>query len=316
MLYDIPDANVSFQKELLKHFDKYDTFRISSKSLIKTGYPKNDINQAILFLPSKVIFNTPIILLHGMGERNLKHLEYFGHKFASLGFAFLIQILPFHYERKDNGLRAGEKFLKDDMDDSIRDFRQAVIDARVNLNYLESLGFGNNGFNLIAFSFGGMVGTILMGVDERIKKGVFVVTGGNYEYITWKSLATRVIRKKYEIEENYETYGCNYDICREIHKDYEKIIENIKSKSDIENYNFSKGCFLFDPLTFAPLIKGRETILIRAIFDEIFPKESTFQLAKAMGSKNVISVFSDHYSIILYRKKILNIAYNFFVGGK
>jgi hypothetical protein len=104
---------------------------------------------------------------------------------------------------------------------------------------------------------------------KRIRNGMLVVTGGNHEFIVWKSLATRLIRKKYETETTYESYGCTYEKCKEIHKDFPDILRLIKNTEDIEKIEFKKRCFLFDPLTFAPLIRGRKVVLFRAIFDEI-----------------------------------------------
>ncbi|WP_156785897.1 alpha/beta fold hydrolase [Caldisericum exile] len=306
---------VKFKEENFKTFTDYKIIRITSDSVIKSNFKENDINIAYLFFPTRGSFDRVIILLHGMGERNVRHLEYFGHRFAKIGIPLLTPILPFHNERRIKGYKDGEKFLIDDLEDTIRDYRQAIIDIRENLNYLESKGLDKSGFTLLGFSFGGMIGTILMGVEERIKNGLLAVTGGNFEYITWKSIATKVIRQKYKTHTNYETYGCTYEKCAEIHKDYWEILKKIKNLSDIDRIKFKKECFLFDPLTFAPLINGRKVILVRAIFDEIFPKESTLALKKAINTSTLINLLSDHYLIIAYRRFLFNKVYELVKEG-
>ncbi|MCL5032926.1 MAG: hypothetical protein M1542_06775 [Thermotogae bacterium] len=66
------------------------------------------------------------------------------------------------------------------------------------VDHVKAILYNSNHPNGVGFSFGGIVSTITMALDKRIEKGVFVVTGENYEYITWKSIATRVLRVSYE----------------------------------------------------------------------------------------------------------------------
>ncbi|MFU2157824.1 hypothetical protein [Caldisericum sp. AR60] len=306
MIYDIPQAKVEFKEENYKTFNNYKIIRIISNSILASNFKENDTNIAYLFLPMSSFFDRVVILLHGMGKRNKRHLEYFGHRFAKIGIPLIMPILPFHNERKITGYKDGEKFLADDIEASIRNYRQAIVDIRINLNYLDRKGLAKNGYTLAGFSFGGMIGTILMGIEKRIRNGMLVATGGDFEYITWKSLATQIIRKKYETETDYETYGCTYEKCKELHKDYWEILKKIKTTNDIDKIEFKKGCFLFDPLTFAPLINGRKVIIVRAIFDEIFPKESTLALKRAITTSELINLLSDHFLIIAYRRFLFN----------
>lgn len=310
MIYDLPKTKVEFTEEERKRYIDYKILKITAPSLIKSGFKENDSNVGYVFLPLKTNFDRLVILLHGMGGRNAKHLEYFGIRFAKAGIPLLMPILPFHYERGIKGMKDGEKFLTDDIEDSIRDYRQAILDIRALMDYLETKGFGKKGFTLVGFSFGGIIGTILMGINRRIRNGMLVVTGGDHEYIVWKSLATKLIRKKYKTQTGYESYGCTYEKCKEIHKDFPDILRFIKSVEDMEKIEFKKRCFLFDPLTFAPLIKGRKVILVRALFDEIFPKESTFALRDAIGDAKLVNLVSDHYLIILYKRLLFKYAYN------
>ena len=316
MLYDVPESEIKFEQEKIEELKDYSIIKITSPSYITTGYANNDTNIAYLYMPNELKHNKVIVLIHGMGSRNVRYLKYFGHAFAKKGVPLMMQILPFHNERKIENAKDGIKFLQDDIDESLRDFRQAVIDARANMNFLESLGLATSGFSTIGFSFGGMIATILTAVDKRVDSSLLVVTGGNYQYITWESLATKLIRNKYETESDYESYGCNYKKCIELHKNYNETLSKIHSAEDIEKMEFPKGCYLFDPLTFAPLIKGRQVVIVRAIFDEIFPKESTLELKNAIGTAKMINIFADHYTAILYRHMLFKIAYNLFIEGK
>ena len=316
MLYDVPETKIEFKQEKTEECKDYSIIRITSPSYVTTGYANNDTNIVYLYMPNKLKYNKVIVLIHGMGSRNIRYLQYFGNAFAKKGVPLMLQILPFHNERKIESSKDGINFLQDDIDESLRDFRQAVVDTRANMNFLESLGLAKSGFSTIGFSFGGMIATILTAVDKRIDSSLLVVTGGNYQYITWESLATKLIRNKYETEADYESYGCNYEKCRELHANYKEILSKIHSVTDIEMIEFPKGCYLFDPLTFAPLIKGRRVVIVRAIFDEIFPKESTITLKDAIGTAKMINMFADHYTAIFYRRMLFNIGYKLFIEGK
>ncbi|MGB9694829.1 MAG: hypothetical protein ACP5SB_03070 [Caldisericaceae bacterium] len=314
MLYDLVSKDFDFNTETTFENGLYSIIKLSQETLVPSNDPVNDTNVGYLYLPKNIKSHKPVIVVHGMGSRNLPHLSYYTRKFASRGIPSIMPILPYHYDRAGKGDAFGRPFLLDDMDDSIRDFRQAVVDIRALLEVLVRMGVSDGNFSLITFSFGGMIGVILMGVEDKIKEGVFVATGGNYRYITWESLATRTLRKKYEIQSNNLVYGCNKEKCIQLHKDYAMFLGKISSALDIESLNFPKGCYLFDPLTFAPLLKGRKVLIYRALFDEIIPKEATEELWKYAGKPRMKTLFSDHYLTILYRKMIFEDATKLFGG--
>ncbi len=71
MIYDIPKDDVKFERTLFYENAKFKIEKIVSNSLVKTNFPKNDINYAYLYLPKSKIIDKPVVLLHGMGKRNL-----------------------------------------------------------------------------------------------------------------------------------------------------------------------------------------------------------------------------------------------------
>jgi hypothetical protein len=121
-----------------------------------------------------------------------------------------------------------------------------------------------------------------------------------------KSLATQMLRKKYEEENNFSVYGCTQERCEEIHIDYHAYINQLRTLQDFDRIPYKKGYFLFDPLTFAHFVKGRKIVLYNAIFDEIFPRKSSEQLWEEMGKSERHLLFSDHFTSIFYRNRILN----------
>ncbi len=147
--------------------------------------------------------------------------------------------------------------------------------------------------------------TITMALDKRIEKGVFVVSGGNYEYITWKSIATKVLRISYE-----ENKFCNPQACEKKHKSFDKAIINFKSLKMLEDM---PPCFTYDPSLFAKFIMPRETLFFTAMFDFFIPKRSSDDLWKRIGKPKRYILPAGHVSAhIIFKHFILNKTLEFF----
>ena len=305
MLYDYKKMEIDAKEDFLEEDDKIKKYRIQYKSIVETPYPEANNVIGYLFVPKERKTNSALIFLHGMGDRNLVPLSWFPKKFAENGIPSFLMILPFHFERTPKGMKSGKKVLLDDMPDTIKDFQQSVIDTRTSMDFLIQKGLSNVEFTLMGVSFGGMVSTITAGVDGRIKKTVLVITGGNFRYITWKSLATKMLRKKYEMESNTDVYGCTEKKCIEAHKDYFKYMHSLKTPEDLDKVPYKKECFLFDPLTFAHFLKNRKVVMYNAIFDEIIPKKSSDLLWEEMGKPERHMLFADHITSIFYKKSLL-----------
>jgi predicted esterase len=305
MIYDYERKNFEVKETLILENKSFKKYRFEFESFIKTPYPETNKVIGYFFNPSKKASNKILLFLHGMGDRNLSPLTWFPQKFAEEGIPSYLLILPYHFERTPPGMKSGKKFLIDDMNDTIKDFQQAIIDLRTSMDYLERR-YNFADFSIMGFSFGGMIGTITMAVDGRIKSGIFVVTGGNYLYITWKSLATRMLRKKYEVQSNYNVYGCTEQKCIEVHKNYPEYTSNLKTVMDLDKISYIRGCYLFDPLTFAHFIKRRKVILYNAIFDEIIPRDAANALWTEMGKPERHWLFADHLTSVFYRRLIFH----------
>ncbi len=317
MIYDYEKREFEVRKTALaEKFEGSQGFRIEYESLVKTPYEVNNRVIGYLFVPDRIKTNKPVVFLHGLGNKNLIPLSWYPREFARNGIVSYLMILPYHFERTPVGMESGKKFLVDDMDDSLNDFRQAVIDVRTSMDYLEREGYSSGKFSIMGVSFGGMVSTIAMGVDTRIKEGIFVVTGGNYLYLVWKGFATRFTRRKYEMNSNLTIYGCNEEKCAEYHKNYRDYIEKLTSPEDIEVVPYEKGCFLFDPLTFARFVRDRKVILYNALFDEAIPRKAAEELWEVMGRPERHWLFAEHVTSILYRRGIRDRALRLFLKGK
>ncbi|MEF3244897.1 MAG: hypothetical protein K6343_02785 [Caldisericaceae bacterium] len=95
MIYDIPKVGVKFERTLFCKNDRFKVEKIVSNNLVKTNFPKNDINYVYLYLPKSNIIDKPVILLHGLKKRNLNYLKYFSFKFLEFALPTLMPILSY-----------------------------------------------------------------------------------------------------------------------------------------------------------------------------------------------------------------------------
>ncbi len=244
-----------------------------------------------------------IVFVHGTGQKNFEPLTYYPKKFLKDGYTTIMPVLPYHFERTPSGQKSGLSFIKGTDVQLATRFDQAVTDVIACVDYLESIGFKK--IYIMGFSFGGMISTITMALDKRIEKGVFVVSGGNYEYVTWKSIATKVLRISYE-----ENKSCNPKVCEEKHKSFDEAIKNFKSLKTLEDM---PPCFTYDPSLFAKFIMPRKTLFFTAMFDLFIPKRSSDDLWKRMGRPKRYMLPAGHVSShVIFKSFILNKTLEFF----
>ncbi len=273
--------------------DSYSLLRFKSPK--PSGIDVVDNAKALIFYPSNDTTKNALIFVHGTGQRNFDHLKYYPQFFSKNGYVTLMPVLPYHFDRTPPGKKSGTAFIKGTDVELAERFDQAVTDILTYVDFLESKGFEK--VDIMGFSFGGMIATIAMAIDKRIEKGVFVVTGGNYEYITWKSVATKILRVSYE--ENKE---CNPSECALKHKMFDIAAKKFHSLDDLEDLPV---CFTYDPSIFAHLIPPRKVLFFKAAFDPFIPSTSSDDLWKRLGKPKRYVLPSGHLSAHLIFKKFI-----------
>ncbi len=314
MLYDYKKRDFRVDETALGNEGGVKLSKITYPSFVDTHYEQSNRVVAYMYMPDDPRRDVdPVIFIHGMGTRNLVPLSWFPQHLALNGIPALLMILPFHFDRTPPGMTGGAKIMMEGLEGSMLDFSQCVIDARTCLDYLTSRGIAAKGTaGIMGVSFGGMIATITMGVDSRFRKGVFLVTGGNYFSITWHGLATRHLRKKYALDLAQGTDQCDERMCRKYHEHYQEYMDSLHTTSDLDTVPCARECFLFDPLTFAHFIQGRKVVMYNSIFDEAFPRTSSSALWKELGKPERHMLVADHPTVILYRKPILKRAVKLF----
>ena len=254
------EQTVSFTKTGLKD----NLFEIRFKSEVNTFDKKND-TVYLLFKDTKKKSKASI-LVHGLGmEIGSKWDTYLRVIPETIGACYID--LPYQRHRKT------EKDLLNSFDDGIftfNFFRQGALDIIKTVTILQNLGYKE--ISIIGISLGSMFSIMSMALDKRIKKGVFILSGGDYSIITWKSPIM------YKVREGYKKRNITRKSCLESRTLLNPFVNSVKKGSVPFNIKSNIICLYFDPLSFAPLIEPERVLMINGLFDFIIPRQATIRL--------------------------------------
>ena len=315
-----------FQKFILTYISPY-----------KTGIEKNDEVYCELFLnqnfsPDDTIdininhingtqpkTNNPLLIsIHGFSSKKDKmgNYYYFIKKILEKNINCAFINLPLHLHRTPRGEKSGERLIYYDDIQTLEFFHQSVVDVRKFIDIILNI-LPIKSINICGLSLGSMVSLITMANDKRIKKGIFLIGGGNWHEIHWNS-SLRFILKGNCSKEGQTTR----EKCREFYSNFpnflnefkkigsKKIPFDIKKCPELEKVT-TKMCFLCDPLAFAHKINPDNVLMINSKFDFYFPKKSTLQLWEELGKPEIHWLNSFHSSKILTNKKVIKIISDF-----
>lgn len=281
-MYNISRKNVVFEKESKNS--------LCFNSAFPSGHKYVDKCKALLYEGNN---NEGIVFIHGLGSRNFEYLKYYPENLSKHGYTTIMPILPYHFERMPKDKKID--FLSGTADDIEKRFYQSVVDILSCVDYLENIGIEK--LHIMGVSFGGMIGTIAKALDNRLSKGIFVVSGGNFLYITWKSVATKVLRVRYEDEGS-----CNIEKCHKLHENFD---EEAKKFNDLNDLIKLPSCFRYDPSLFAKKIDPDEVLMINAAFDPFIPRKSSKDLWNKMGQPKRYVLPAGHLTSHLWFKKFI-----------
>jgi esterase/lipase len=266
-------------------------------SAIDTGYLENSIIEAELYLP-KLEYKVPLaILVHGMGDYSVFPCKLLARSLLKQGVACLIPYLTTHSKRVPAVMREKLPYLTPEQWFQV--YQVSVVDIRQLLDWANTrIEIDTERLFVAGVSFGGFVSAISMGVDKRIKAGIFIVTGGNSNKLSWLSKDDRYRNRYHRTEDEH----------LDIQSNYSRYLEAV-SKKGFENVITDDRSFLTDPLTFANDLKERPIQMINATYDKYIPREAAIDLWQACGKPPIKWIPSGHVSLWLWypaiRKSII-----------
>ena len=234
-----------------------------------TQYKENNTVLGEYFQPRHADKAPLAIIVHGWGDRSTILCRFLARTLVKKGIACFILYLVFHSRRMPEVVRNRLPVLTPE--EWFEGYQISVIDVRQVVDWASDRPEINQGqIAVVGISLGGHVSAIAMGVDKRIGAGVFLVSGGNAEKITWLS-RNEAIRKG---------HTCTKAECHRIHSHYPQYLADVAEKG-LENVTPVKECFWTDTLTFAPYLRKRPILMINALWDEAIPKEATLDFWEA-----------------------------------
>jgi pimeloyl-ACP methyl ester carboxylesterase len=240
-----------------------------------------------------------VILIHGWGDHSAIPLHVMARQLSNKGMHCFVLYLPFHTRRLPKEMKKrSPNFTQEEWFDG---YRIAITDVRQILDWAKTRDeIDKDRVAVVGLSLGSFVGSITMGIDDRINAGVFIVSGGNSAKIQEHSRFAR-FRKQYRFEpKDYEDYQQSYG----------QYLQDVTLKG-WENVEPARRVFLIDPLTYAYRLKGRPVLLLNAWWDEFIPRETTLELHKACGECELNWYPTTHASIWLFYPSIAGRVYRF-----
>lgn len=263
-------------------------YEIQFRSALDTGYSENSLVKGEYYQP-RVEHKVPLaILVHGMGDHSVIPCKLLARSLLGQGVASFIPYLTIHSKRIPKDIRNHLPYLTPA--EWFQCYQTSVVDIRQIVDW----AYGRNELDAqqvatIGISFGGFVSVITMGIDTRIKAGVFIVAGGNSNKISWLSKDNQY-RKRYPRTEAEHL---------EIQSSYAQYLKDVSEKG-FENVMPVNQSFLTDPLTFAGYLKERPVLMINAKWDKYIPRETAAELWQACGQPPIKWIPSGHSSIWLW----------------
>ena len=116
--------------------------------------------------------------------------------FNRLGIAALRLTLPYHEERRPAELERADYLVCSNVGRTIQSVRQAVLDTRAAVSWLQSQGYERVG--VVGTSVGSCTAFLAFAHDERIRAGVFNHVSGYFADVVWHGISTRHVRQGIE----------------------------------------------------------------------------------------------------------------------
>lgn len=298
--YDKEFKDLEIKENKIKGFNLK---KIKFRSTINTKFEENNFVYGYIFYPKNNFNGINIITIHPVHE-NLPSFGYsVAYYFTRYGYKVSYITLPFHRERAPKGTKSGELFFSNEEDEYFLSMRQSIVDLRHFIQFLIDLEKNKIIYGM-GLSLGAILLNLLMGVDNRVIKGVSLIGAGNILRLTWEGIYG--LSSRYY----YKKKGLNFNTYKKELKNFINYVDMVKNYGEIiETY---KLWYLIDPLTYSTFNNPRNVLFINGLFDLVIPKRAVIELWERLGKPKIIWIPSTHYTIPIFFPYILKLSKKFF----
>ncbi len=239
-----------------------------------------------------------LIFVHGIRNGNIPYLMWFGEHFKNFGIETFYLILPYHAQRAKPDWMGGEPFFSTSPSFCNIRFHQAVKDVRRTVDYIEVIS--SLPAAIMGFSFGGMIATMTLALEKRIKAGILAFSGGDWYWINWYSPYTRSIREDYARQGN--EIGCrDARRCFENRRESLETLDKLKQIEEI--FSLNPECFHYDPMSYARFVE-QPVLFFQGLFDRVIVREASDQLFERLPHARKVLIPCGHKSSYMFRRLI------------
>ncbi|HEX75205.1 MAG TPA: alpha/beta hydrolase family protein [Dehalococcoidia bacterium] len=290
--YIYPRTKPSFNLHLKETTGKWLRYTVDFPIAKPTRHKENNIAYGEYYQPRGADSWPLAVLVHGWGNRSMIPCKLLAKDLVKKGIASFMLYLVFHSSRMPEVIKNRLPNLSPE--EWFEGYQTSVIDVRQIVDWASSTEvIRKQRIAVVGISLGGIISAIAMGVDQRIRVGVILLAGGNYENPAWlrKTGARRTEAESIEARDLYAQY-----------------LNRVAVKG-LGNVIPPKKSYLTDPLTFASHLRERPLLMVNALWDERVPKQSTVDFWEACGRPDIKWFPTGHSTIwLLYpliRKEIV-----------
>lgn len=174
--------------------------RLTWTSAVRTPSPENNTARARLFKaapPKRTTGNVDdgrqraVVVLPQWNADASSHVA-LCRLLARFGITSLRLTLPYHEERRPTELERADFLVCANVGRTIQSMRQAVLDTRAAVAWLDSQGYGPIG--IVGTSIGSCTAFLAFVHDPAISAGVFNHVSGYFADVAWRGISTKHVR--------------------------------------------------------------------------------------------------------------------------
>jgi len=178
---------------------RLDGDRLTWTSAVRTPYPENNTAHARLFPAqpprgprAQGEGRRRAVVVNPQWNADSESHVALCRLLARLGITALRLTLPYHEARRPAGFQRAEYMVSPNVGRTLQALRQAVIDTRAAVAWLDAEGYERVG--VMGTSIGSCTAFLALVHDERIDAGVFNHVSGYVADVVWRGISTRHVR--------------------------------------------------------------------------------------------------------------------------
>jgi hypothetical protein len=168
--------------------------RLQFTSAVVTPYPENNVVRGLWFPATRPKGRAIVVLPHWNAQLQ-QHVS-LCRLVQKLGISALRLSLPYHDLRMPAELDRADYAVSSNIARTIDATRQAIIDTRSALDWLESQGYSRLG--IVGTSLGSCYAFLTCAHDARLRANVFNLFSYYFADVVWTGLTTRHIRQGFD----------------------------------------------------------------------------------------------------------------------